>query len=113
MIQEYSFGKIKIDENEYSHDVQVMAGQVMPWRRAESHFFTQDELIGVIKGKMPKSIVIGNGHDGVMNIDQKVIDYCRQNNIELKMDITGRAKDIYNELDEQKKEVLGLFHLTC
>jgi len=118
MINQYSFGHITIDNNSYGHDVQVMPGKVMRWQRAESHYFTLDELeqiiaCGIADEKWPKYLVIGNGHDGVMRLDQKIEEAMADKGVIFTVAKTGEATDEYNKLEKEGKNVLGLFHLTC
>jgi hypothetical protein len=118
MINEYKFGKIKIDGRDYENDVQVASGQVGKWQRAESHYFTTDELEdlieqGICQGEWPKTIVIGNGHDGVMKIDPAIERRLAEKGIDLVINKTGLAKEEFNKLLAENNNVLGLFHLTC
>lgn len=102
-----------IDGSQYEHDVIVHRHAVSTWRRAESHMFDLDEFKAIVDKNKPKSVVIGNGHDGVMRVDPEIKKWCQEKNIKLTIKKTGQAKDVYNEQLIDKKDVLGMFHLTC
>ena len=111
MIESYSFGRIMIDGKEYTHDVIIFPDHINSgWWRLEGHKLQLADLREVLHAK-PKTLVIGTGHDGVMEVQQEVRDLCRKNRIELIEAKTADAVKKYNKLSGPG--VVGAFHLTC
>ncbi len=111
MIEEYSFGRIVVDGKTYKNDIKIIGGKVRPeWWRKEGHKLFLVDMEDAFVAK-PKTIVVGCGHDGVMQVQQEVRDYCKGKGIELIELWTGEAVKKYNEL--AGPGVIGLFHLTC
>lgn len=112
MIEEYEFGRIVIDGKEYTDDVRIINGKVLPnWWRKQGHFLDVSDLKEVFAEEI-KILVVGTGHSGVMKVGDSVREYCKKKGIELIELKTGEAVKKYNELSE-KKGVAGAFHLTC
>jgi len=113
MIEKYEFGKIVIDGKEYTDDVRIIDGKVLPkWWRKEGHFLDVPDLKEVFSKKI-EILIVGTGHSGVMKVGEKVREYCRENDIELVELMTGEAVKKYNEISKNRKGVAGAFHLTC
>ncbi len=119
MIEEYSFGFIKINGQTYSHDVQIgLDGEIKLWWRNKSHEIEKRDVEEVLNQK-PEAIVIGIGDMGAA----KVMDEAQQaiilKGVKLIIEPTGEAIKSFNSLKKdlsgggQGKKVAGLFHLTC
>lgn len=113
MIEEYEFGKIRIDGKEYSKDIIIIRGRVKSeWWREQGHFLQNKDLKEVYDAE-PEILVVGTGHDGMMKISEDVRKKCREKEIELVEMKTGKAVEKFNGLSEKKKNAAGAFHLTC
>lgn len=113
MIDEYEFGRIKIDGKEYTSDVRIFKdGSVKDWWRIQGHSIAVKDIEELVKDK-PKVIVFGTGAGGVMEIPEKIRKYIIQQGIELFFDTTDNAVNKYNELKKKGAEVVAGFHLTC
>ncbi len=113
MIGKYEFGKIVINGKEYTDDVRIVEGKVLPkWWRKDGHFLDVPDLKGVFSHDI-EILVVGTGHSGVMKVGESVRKYCREHGIELIEMITGDAVRKFNEISEKGKKVAGAFHLTC
>jgi len=111
MIEAYSFGKIQIDGKEYNNDVIVFPSRLKSnWWRKEGHKLQLEDLQEVF-AKNPKILVVGTGHDGVMQISEEVRAFCNEKGIELIEMKTSNAVKKYNEI--AGPGVIGAFHLTC
>ena len=111
MIESYSFGRITIDGKSYTNDVIIFPDHIQAdWWRLEGHKLQAADLEGVFKEK-PEILVVGTGHDGVMEVQQEVRDFCKKNRIRLVEAITADAVKQYNKL--AGPGVIGAFHLTC
>lgn len=113
MIEDYRFGFITINGKGYNHDLEVRwNGEILPWWRRESHIIEGEDLKRALKQK-PEIIVIGTGKTGIAEVFDKAEKIILNSGIELVIEKTDRATEIFNTLQEQNKRVIGLFHLTC
>ena len=81
------------------------------WWRKEGHHLHIEDLKEVLEEK-PDILIIGTGKMGVMKVPTALQEELRQKNIEVIVEKTGKAVDIFNAADKSKK-VVGAFHLTC
>ena len=106
-IEHYEFGKMIIGDKEYTEDLIIVGDKVIPnWRRKEGHLLCVDDL-SAIEAK-PDFMVIGTGHDGLMKVDQEVIDKYSPRVVPTKI-----AVDFYNDLEGSCNNIVAAFHLTC
>jgi len=113
MIETYSFGVIKIDGREYRSDLVVYPDHVDDkWWRQEGHLLQLEDLSGVL-ALTPEVLIVGQGLPGLMKVDGKVEEYCRQNNVRLEVMPTGQAVEAYNLSRKTNKTVIACIHLTC
>ena len=113
MIENYSFGSINIDGKVYNYDAEVRwTGEVLPWRREESHIIDYKDAERALFEK-PEIIIIGTGESGLAEVTESAKRNIENKRIELVVDQSGSATEIFNTLQKEKKKVIGLFHLTC
>lgn len=113
MIQDYSFGKIKIKGEEYENDVEVRwNGKVLEWWRDKGHVVSMSDIKRALE-KEPNFIVIGIGTIGKVKVKNKPKEAILKKDIKLVIDKTPQAVEAYNKLKKANKKVIGLFHLTC
>lgn len=110
-IESCDFGKIKIDGKEYTHDVILNQDKVSPWWQQQSHWVDVSDL-GEIIEKKPEIVILGTGHSGVMEVSKEAKEYLEKLGIEVIVEQTKKACDIFNKLSE-KGGVVAAFHLTC
>ncbi|MCK4778357.1 MAG: hypothetical protein KAS39_08240, partial [Actinomycetia bacterium] len=65
----------------------------------------------ILKEK-PELVVIGKGYSGMMKILPEVERKLKEENIELRVETTGKSWGIFNEVSKHSKTI-GAFHLTC
>jgi len=112
-IESYSFGLIKIEGQEFKSDLIIYPDRVDDkWWRKEGHLLQMEDLTDIFALK-PEVLIVGQGLPGLMQVDQKVEEYCRDHNIELFSLPTTEAAEKYNELAKKKPLVVAAFHLTC
>ena len=118
MIEEYEFGKLRVDGKEYRRDVIIYpegarsGGQVdASWWRKEGHRLDKSDLNEVVKAK-PEMLVVGTGHYGCMNVPKETIEFLKKEEIKLFAGPTKEACQKYNELKDIRRIVAAL-HLTC
>lgn len=113
MIDEYKFGSITIDGKTYNHDVEVRPeGEVLSWQRKESHIIDASEVKRAIE-QNPEVIIIGTGESGIAEVIEGAEKEIKSKGIELVVEKTGTATEIFNRNLDCKRKVIGLFHLTC
>ncbi len=111
MINSYSFGKIVVEGKTYEEDVIISEeGVKSHWWRKKGHELCLDDMKDVLP-KKPKLLIVGTGHDGMMQVLDEVRDYCREKGIKLVEEFTKDAVKTYN--GERGDGVFALLHLTC
>jgi hypothetical protein len=111
-IEDYSFGKIKIQGKVYDFDVLVFPEKVKTnWWRKEGHFLTLEDIQEALTYS-PDTLIIGTGAYGEMKVDSLLSQKIAEQGIKLIVDQTLNACKKYNELRKNEK-VVGAFHLTC
>ncbi len=111
-IEHYSFGKITIDGKTYTSDVIIYPGRVdASWWRKEGHNLQVIDLTDVIKAK-PQVLVIGTGSSGVMKVPKETISHLGSKDIEVHVERTEKAVELFNKL-QKDKIVIAALHLTC
>lgn len=110
-IDYYDFGVIVISGKEYRHDVIITPSKVISdWWRLEGHRLQLQDVRDYILENVD-CIVIGTGFNGLMRVDEEVINVFRGK--EIYIDKTNKAVSKYNELVKKGKRVLAFLHLTC
>ncbi len=108
----YSFGRITIDGKTYTSDVIIYPDRIdSSWWRKEGHLLQMDDLSDVIQEK-PNVLIVGKGYSGVMNVPEETIKALSEKNIEVYVERTSKAIELYNEMEKDKK-IIAAFHLTC
>ena len=111
-IDHCSFGKIVINGRTYTSDVIIYQDSVdSSWWRKEGHYLQPVDLNEAVSAK-PDLLIIGTGHSGVMVVPEETIRFIKSKDIEILVERTERATELYNSLSKGKKVVAAL-HLTC
>ncbi len=112
-IDSYSFGHIVIDGQAYSSDVIIYEDRVdATWWRKEGHRLHPEDIMDVLNAR-PEILIIGTGYAGVMTVPKKTIEHIASHGIDVSVERTGRAVDLFNALQRKKKHVIAALHLTC
>ena len=115
VVEHYSFGRITIDGKTYTSDVIIYPGRVdSSWWREEGHNLRIVDLADVIRAK-PQILVVGAGAYGAMKVAKDVLSYLESKGIEVHVEETDRAVELFNEFQKDKKDkvVIAALHLTC
>jgi hypothetical protein len=113
MIEHFSFGSIIVDGINYTNDIKIIQGKVIPtWWRKSGHRVNIDDIQDII-GAKPDILVLGKGKPGMMKSTPSLCEFLKQNNIELVEEKTSKAIKTFNRLFKQGKNVCAGFHLTC
>jgi hypothetical protein len=112
-IESYSFGLIKIDGQEFKSDLIIYPDHVDDkWWRKAGHLLQTEDLTDIF-ALQPEVLIVGQGLPGLMQVDQKVLEYCRCNGILLVVAPTEKSVDEYNHCSGKKEMVIACLHLTC
>jgi hypothetical protein len=111
-IDSYSFGRIVINGKTYTSDVIIYPDRVDgSWWRNEGHLLQLADLKEALQAK-PEVLVIGTGAFGVMRVPRETVEHIAGQGIEVKVERTSRAAEVYNDL-AGTKAVIAALHLTC
>ena len=111
MIEDYDFGKIKIGGEEYTHDVIISSDGVESWQRPDDHWAGIEDVKKIVE-KKPKTVIFGTGYSGVAKVPEETKEYLEKLGIEVIIEPTKKACEIFNKLSE-KQGVIAALHLTC
>lgn len=109
MIEDYSFGKIRVNGKDYTFDVVIKKEKVSSWWRKSGHNVEISDVEHHINNA--KVVVIGTGELGMMNVPEETLSFIKNKNIRFVVDKTESAIKTFNK--EKPEDVVGLFHLTC
>jgi len=111
-IDSYNFGQIVINGRKYTSDIIIFPDRVQSdWWRDESHKLTVKDVTGIIT-ESPKILLVGTGASGQMKVMPEVEQEAETHKVQLIVQPTGEACEIYNQLSPTQKVVAAL-HLTC
>ncbi len=111
-IGHYFFGKVIIDGKIYTSDVIIYPDSVeASWRRKEGHYLHASDLADIINAK-PDVLIVGTGFFGVMAVPEETISLVRSKGIEIRVERTGKAVELYNSRGKDRT-VIAALHLTC
>jgi hypothetical protein len=111
-IESYSFGRIVINGTPYTSDVIIYPNRIDPaWRRKEGHLLQLADVEEALLAK-PEVLIIGTGYAGVMRVPREIIDKIAAQGIEVKVERTSKAVEIYNA-SQGAKTVVAALHITC
>jgi hypothetical protein len=111
-IDSYSFGRIVINTKTYTSDVIIYPGRVdASWWRKEGHLLQFADVAEALQAK-PDVLVIGTGYAGVMRVPRETVDRIAAQGIEVKVERTSKAVELYNDL-QGAKTVIAALHITC
>lgn len=113
MIDRYSFGRINIQGRDYTDDLKIIKGMVIPeWWRKKGHRVLPEDIRDILEEK-PEILVIGKGRPGFLRLDSETKIRLEQEGIKLVEMSTGKAVQEFNRLTDEGKDVAAGFHLSC
>lgn len=111
-IEEYSFGRIRINGQDYRSDVIVFPDHVQSdWWRVDGHSLVMEDLETVL-GAKPETLIVGRGADGRMKIPDETRRAIEEAGISVLAHRTEQAVQVYNQM-RQRGSVVAALHLTC
>ncbi len=113
IIEEYSFGRIKVAGRVYTSDVIIYSDRVdSSWWRTDGHSLVPEDLAEVLLDP-PAILVIGTGYLGRMAVPDKTFADLRARGIHALAAPTKDAVEEFNRLQRQRARVVAALHLTC
>ena len=110
MIENYRFGKMKIDGETYTNDLKIFPDEIKTnWWREQGHFLQVEDIQDIVEWN-PDVVIIGQGASSRMKISEEAENKLEENDIEMIAQDTHEAVRLFNQED---REVIGAFHLTC
>jgi len=112
VIEEYSFGRIRIGGSDYTRDVIIHKGKVYDnWWRKEGHNLVLEDLEIILKDP-PSILIIGTGYSGLMRVPEETVKFLKEKGIKTIVKKTADACKTFNKLSA-KQTVSAALHLTC
>lgn len=113
MIESYDFGRIAIDHVSYTTDLLILGQKIKDnWWRKEGHVLHTSDIRDAVEEFTPEVVIIGTGYMGMMEVPRETRQYLQDKGIELLVEKTRKACELFNALSESKR-VLACLHLTC
>lgn len=113
MIEDYHFGLIKINGQEFKEDIFIdLDEKISPWWREESHVFQKKDIESFLK-KIPEIIIFGTGKQGLAKVSEDTKDFLKSLKVEMISEPTDQAVETYNQVKEEDRKVVAFLHLTC
>ncbi|MBD3405263.1 MAG: hypothetical protein GF411_03890 [Candidatus Lokiarchaeota archaeon] len=111
-IEDYEFGKVKINGKKYEDDLIIIDGTIYPkWWRKEGHNLHLEDLTEIFSRK-PDTLIVGTGFYGRMKVSEEIEKELEQIGCKLIVKKTKDAAKIFNEISDDKTIALAI-HLTC
>jgi len=111
-IESFTFGSITIEGTTYTTDVIVYPDRVDgSWVREEEHRPQIREFADIVKAE-PDVLIIGTGYAGVLSVPDQIRNYLTSKGIEVRVEKTRQAIEMFNEL-RNKEKVVAVLHITC
>jgi hypothetical protein len=110
-LEDYSFGRVTVDESEQTQDLIVLPDRVVTnWWRREGHSLALDDLDEVLD-TLPERLIVGVGAYRRLHPDPEVIAELERRGIAVECLRTEEAVRRYGQLDERR--TAAALHLTC
>lgn len=122
MIEDTTFGRIKVLGEEYDHDIVILPDKIIKRKKeitknkhGTSHKLTKEEVKDYLKmcdiDKI-KKMIIGTGQYDKLHPLPETQEYLKENNIEF---FEIRTDEMVGKLKEfgDRDEMVVLFHVTC
>ena len=111
-VESYQFGQVIISGKTYDSDVIIFPDRVQDdWWRKNSHELSL-EAVSHIFTENPEVMIVGTGAYGQVQVLPEVSQEAVARNIQLIVQPTAEACEIYNQLATAQRVVAAL-HLTC
>ena len=111
-IENYEFGRVKIDGETYNNDVIILPDRVIPdWWRKQGHQVHIEDIEEIIAAK-PEVLIIGTGYYDMLRVLGDTSKKLAEIGCKVIKHKTQEACDAYNQISKTKRVVAAL-HLSC
>ncbi|MCX7943147.1 MAG: MTH938/NDUFAF3 family protein [Deltaproteobacteria bacterium] len=111
-IDSHSFGNISMGGKIYTTDLIISPAKIInPWWRQEGHLLQMVDLREIIEESFDL-LIIGIGYYGRMKVSEKILHDLQKRGIDIRIELTPKAIDLFNKVSDYRKTVLCL-HLSC
>lgn len=110
MIQAIDYGEIEVNGETYYSDVLVWWDGRVEYKE-KKHIFSMEDFLKMAE-KKPKVIILGVGLEGSMRVPEKVQELAEQINIELFVEKSARAVQMFNAFHSEGKRVAAYIHVS-
>jgi hypothetical protein len=114
MIEAYEYGKMTVNGEVFQGqgDLKIYDGNVHAgWWLETRHDMQPQDLQDIPEDC--EFLVIGSGEDGNCQVATATLQMLNDRGLPYKVEMTGNAKDTFNQLEQEGKKVMGAFHLNC
>ncbi len=114
-LSSYSFGKIVVDGVQYTKDLKIIGGKVIPnWWRQQGHLLQACDIEDVVEAR-PHTLIVGTGSPGRLKVEEGLASFLGSKGIRLETLPTELAVHRFMELAEMEgyQQVAAALHLTC
>jgi hypothetical protein len=112
-IDSYKFGQIVINGQEYKSDVIIFHDRVDAlWGRKEEHRLQPGDITSVLNAQ-PDILIVGTGYAGVLSVPKEIVAYIASQGIDVKVEKTPAAVELYNSLLGKRHYAIAALHITC
>ena len=119
LIEKYIFGEFTIKGTQHSaisgvgKDIRLIGDEISKWCERKDHVLNFDMVTGIFD-KGIDTLIIGNGHDGVLSVSAEIVEEIKKKGIpNVIVEKTGEAVKDYNTMFKDGKKVAMLAHGTC
>ena len=101
-----------ISGNDYTSDLIIFPDRIeSSWWRKTGHHLCLEDIQDVFDEDFDV-LILGIGYLGLMKVDEEVIRHAESRGIDIIIEKTKKAVDVFNRMSVQKKSIAA-FHLTC
>ena len=111
MIENFKFGEITVDGNLFKRDIQIKGEKATPWISTKKDTLLLEDAENLIKGLIPKVVIIGTGTDGMFRITREAKAFLQEQEIELIIKPTQMAIKEINRLEKEGTPYSALVHI--
>lgn len=112
-IDSYKYGQIVVNGTTYTSDIIIYHDRVnKSWSRHEEHRLIPADITDALNAQ-PDVLIIGTGYAGVLIVPKEMAAHIAAQGIEVIIEKTSRAVELYNSLLGTKKYAIAALHIAC
>jgi len=112
-IDSYKYGQIVVNGTAYTSDIIVYHDRVdKVLSRHEEHRLIPADITDALNAQ-PDVLIIGTGYAGVLIVPKEMAAHIAAQGIEVIIEKTSKAVELYNSLLSTKKYAIAALHIAC